>query len=86
MNDSSRRTFLKTAGVAGGAAVVAAGLGTATAQAEPESSAPAHPGAFVAWVTNPAAGTITVLVDHHEIDITDKKLAKKLAQAAARAR
>ena len=63
-----------------------AGLGgAASAQAEPESSAPAHEGAFVAWVKDPAAGQIAVLVGQQELVYTDKKLAKRLAQVAARA-
>ncbi len=85
MIDSSRRNFLKSVTAVTGGAVLAAGLGTTAAHADPESSAPAHAGSFVAWVNDPKAGTVTVLVDHHEIVITDKKLARKLAQAAARA-
>ncbi len=83
---SSRRNFLKSATVVTGGALVTVGLGATTAHAaEPESSEPAHPDSFVAWVTDPRAGAITVLVDQHELVITDKKLARKLAQAAARA-
>ena len=85
MIESSRRNFLKSATAVTGGAVIAAGLGSTTAHAEPESSAPAHAEAFVAWVNDPKAGTITVLVDHHEVVVTDKKLARRLAQAAARA-
>ena len=85
MITSSRRGFLKSATVVTGGALVTAGLGTTAAHAETESSDPAHAGSFVAWVTDPKAGVITVLVQHKELVITDKKLARKLAQAAARA-
>ena len=85
MITSSRRNFLKSATAVTGGAVLAAGLGSTGAHADPESSAPAHATPFVAWVNDPKAGTVTVLVDHHELVITDKKLARKLAQAAARA-
>ena len=85
MIDSSRRNFLKSATVVTGGALVTAGLGTTAAHAEPESSAPAHNDRFVAWVPDPKAGAITVLVNDQELVITDKKLARKLAQAAARA-
>jgi hypothetical protein len=88
MTDSSRRNFLKFASLgtaAAGVAVLAPSMtGTAEA-AEPESSAPAHDGPFVAWIKDPAAGEIAVMVGQRELVYTDKKLAKKLAQAAARA-
>ena len=87
MTDHSRRTFLRSASVAAGAAAVTAGLtGVASAQAsEVESDAPAHEGSFMVWVKNPSAGELAVLVGTQELVYTDKKLAKKLAQAAARA-
>ena len=70
-----------------GAVAVTAGLGgVASAQTtEVESNAPAHAGAFVVWVKDPKAGELAVLVGTQELVYTDKKLAKKLAQAAARA-
>ena len=90
MTDSSRRNFLKVASLgtaAAGVAVVAPSFtGSASAATEPESSAPAHDGPFVAWVKNPAIGEIAILVGDREFVYTDKKLAKKLAQAAMRAK
>ena len=68
-----------TAGAA--AAVPAFGLTSADA----ESSAPAHDGSFVAWVKDPKRGEIAILVGERELTIRDRKLAKRLAQAAARA-
>ena len=86
MNSPSRRGFLRSASVAAGAAAVAVGVGVpAAGAAESESSAPAHAGSFVAWVKDPRAGTIAVLVGEREVVVTDKKLAKRLAQVAARA-
>ena len=89
MTDHSRRSFLKRASagaaVAGAAAVVPGVFGGGVAQAETESSAPAHDEAFVAWVKDPKAGVIAVLVGEKELTYTDKKLAKRLAQVAARA-
>ena len=88
MVEHSRRGFLKRASagaaVAGVVAVVPGLFGSAEA-AEPESSAPAHDGSFIAWVKDPKAGEIAVLVGQHELTYTDKKLAKRLAQVAARA-
>ena len=83
MAEHSRRHFLKFAGVAAGAAAVVPALGMTGADAE--SSAPAHDGAFVAWVKDPKAGEIAVLVGERELTVRDRKLAKRLAQAAARA-
>jgi hypothetical protein len=88
MSAPSRRGFLRSASVAAGAVVVSAGVGSGVAHAagsEAESSAPAHAGSFVAWVKDPRAGTIAVLVGEREVVVTDKKLAKRLAQVAARA-
>ena len=83
---SSRRNFLRSASVAAAGAVVVAGVGTGVASAEPESSAAAHKGSFVAWVKDPQSGQIAVLVEDREVVVTDKKLAKRLAQVAARAK
>jgi nitrous oxide reductase len=84
---SSRRNFLRSASVAAAGAVVVAGVGTGVASAqEEESSAAAHKGSFVAWVKDPQSGQIAVLVEDREVVVTDKKLAKRLAQVAARAK
>jgi hypothetical protein len=88
VTDSSRRNFLKYASLgtaAVGAAVVVPSLTDPAAAAEPESNAPAHDGPFVAWVKDPSSGQVAVLVGERELVVTDRKLAKKLAQAAARA-
>jgi hypothetical protein len=91
MTDSSRRSFLKYASLGTAAAGVAAvapsftSAASAATTTEPESNAAAHDGPFVAWVKDPAAGEIAVLVGEQELVYTDKKLAKKLAQAAKRA-
>jgi anaerobic selenocysteine-containing dehydrogenase len=83
MTARSRRTFLKLGAVTAAGAAVAPGFaGSAGAE---ESSAPAHDGAFVAWVKDPRAGEIAVLVGDRELTVRDRPLAKRLAQAAARA-
>lgn len=83
MTDHSRRNFLKLGAATAGAVAIAPGfVGSAGAQ---ESSAPAHDGAFVAWIKDPKTGEIAVMVGERELIVHDRKLAKRLAQAAARA-
>jgi hypothetical protein len=84
VSEHSRRGFLKVAGISTVAASVVA-LPGLSGTAEAESSAPAHESPFVAWVKDPKAGEIAILVGTSELVYTDKKLAKRLAQAAARA-
>ncbi len=83
VNQHSRRSFLRLGALTAATAAIAPGFaGNAEAS---ESSAPAHDGAFVAWVKDPKAGEIAVLVGERELIVRDRKLAKRLAQAAARA-
>ncbi|MGI8761396.1 MAG: ubiquinol-cytochrome c reductase iron-sulfur subunit N-terminal domain-containing protein [Jatrophihabitantaceae bacterium] len=89
MAEHSRRNFLKHASLgaaAVGAATVAPALVASSADAEPVVSGPTHDGPFVAWVKNPAAGEISVLVGESEIVHRDPKLARRLAQIAGRAK
>jgi hypothetical protein len=83
VNQHSRRNFLRLGALTAGTVAVAPALG-GSAEAE-GSPAPAHDGAFVAWVKNPGTGEIAVLVGDQELNVRDRKLAKCLAQAAARA-
>jgi hypothetical protein len=71
--------------VAAGVVVTVPAWGGAASAQTVESSAPAHEGPFIAWVKDPRAGEIAVLVGEHELIVRDKKLAKRLAQAAATA-
>ena len=83
----SRRGFLARASVgaaAVGAAVVVPGV-VGGGVADAQESGPAHAGEFVVWVKDPRAGELAVLVGERELTVVDRKLAKRLAQAAARA-
>ena len=88
MAEQSRRTFLTRASVGtaaiGAAAVAPSLLGGGVAEADTESG-PEHGAEFVVWVRNPRAGEVSFLVGEKELTLTDRKLAKRLAQAAARA-
>ena len=86
--EHSRRVFLKRASVgaaAAGAVAVVPGFLGSSADAAEEQSGPAHEGSFVAWVKDPKAGQIAVLVGERELVFTDKKMAKRLAQVASQA-
>jgi hypothetical protein len=83
VNQQSRRNFLRLGAVTTVGVAIVPGFAASADAAE--SSAPAHDGAFVAWVKNPQAGEIAVLVGDRELTVRDRKLAKRLAQAAARA-
>ncbi len=88
MSDSSRRNFLKSASIGAaaiGAAVVVPTSVIGSADAAPPSRGPAHAGPFLVWVNNAQAGEISVLVGETEIVHRDAKLARQLAQIAARA-
>jgi TAT (twin-arginine translocation) pathway signal sequence len=86
MSDHSRRTFLRGAGVSaaavGIAAVLPAGIASASTTKESDTGAPATTKPVVAYVTDPSAGTITVLHGEKETVITDKSLARKIAKLA----
>jgi hypothetical protein len=87
MSDHSRRTFLRGAGVSaaavGIAAVLPAGIASASTTSEAsDTGAPATSKPVVAYVTDPSAGTITVLHGEKEVVVTDKSLARKIAKLA----
>ena len=91
--DHSRRVFLKRASIGtaavGAAAVAPTLLGGGLAQADAAhagtDSGPEHGESFVVLVENPKTGLVTILVNDRELSFHDKKLTKRLAQAAARA-
>jgi hypothetical protein len=92
VSDHSRRVFLQRASVGAAAVGVVAvapafttGASAQGLESAPDSTAPAHEGSFVVWIKDPKAGQLAVLVGEKELVFTDKKLAKQLAQAAARA-
>ncbi|MEO9138807.1 MAG: twin-arginine translocation signal domain-containing protein [Jatrophihabitans sp.] len=90
MSENSRRNFLKTASIGAAAVGTAVVVPVAAAQAKTPTheldSGPAHAGSFTVWVKNADTGTIAVMVGESEVVYTDRKLAKRLARIAARAK
>jgi hypothetical protein len=88
VSNLNRRTFLKTAGVATGAAIVG-GVPAAAAATEgaPEivplpSATPHEP--LVAYVRDASKGEVTVVSGLHETTFKDHALVKRMARAAER--
>jgi anaerobic selenocysteine-containing dehydrogenase len=89
MDKLSRRSFMKVAGAATGAAALAAAPPLARAAMEPEAEQidptarlPHEP--VVAYVRDAARGEITVLAGTREATYRDKTLVKRLLKAAGR--
>ncbi len=86
MNTVSRRSFLKTAGVATGAAAIAASPAAATAiqpsaiETMPSGPLPHEP--IVAIIRNADLGEVTVLSGRTEKTYRDKVLVRRLLKAA----
>ncbi|MET3806566.1 anaerobic selenocysteine-containing dehydrogenase [Nakamurella sp. UYEF19] len=91
MNSSNRRTFIKAAG-AGAAAVGAVALvpsatgslaeGKAVTAAVPSAVLPAAAkGAMVAYIHDVSTGEVSVMVEGHEVTVTDHQLVAKIAHA-----
>jgi hypothetical protein len=86
MTNATRRGFLTTAGLGTAAGVVAFAVGSESAEAvEPALPADAE-GAMVAYIRDVQKGELTLMVEGHEVLVTDKKLVTRLAAAFARAR
>jgi hypothetical protein len=87
MNTFSRRSFLKTAGVATGAAAVSASPAVAAAmqpsavETTPTGPIPHEP--IIAIIRDPKRGEVTVLSGQTERTYWDKVLVKRLLKAAA---
>ena len=87
MKTFSRRSFLKTAGVATGAAAVSASPAVAAAmqpnavETMPTGPIPHEP--IIAIIRDPRRGEVTVLSGRTERTYRDKVLAKRLLKAAA---
>jgi hypothetical protein len=88
MPEQSRRSFIKHASIGAAAAgvVVVAPSMTASADAHPLDSGPAHDGSFTVWVKDAKAGEIAVMVGESEVVYKDRALAKRLSRIAARAK
>lgn len=87
MDKLSRRSFVKVAGAATGAAAVAAAPGIARAagsdeavEMEPTTAVPDEP--LVAYVRDLERGEITVVSGKHEITYRDRTLVQRLRRAA----
>jgi hypothetical protein len=89
MDKLTRRSFLKTAGLATGAAAVVGtpGLAAATAAAEAppavvDPAAPPPRELVVAYVRDAGRGEVTVLWGEEETTYRDRALARRLQKAA----
>jgi hypothetical protein len=87
MSNLSRRSFLKTAGVATGAAIVGVPVAAAATESDPEivpsPSAMSHE-PLVAYVRDASRGEVTVVSGLHETTFRDHGLVKRMAKAAER--
>jgi anaerobic selenocysteine-containing dehydrogenase len=89
MSKLSRRSFLKGAGIATGAAIVGASPLSAAAASEQAPELVANPSQLpheplVAYVRDAAKSEVTVLVGTDEITYRDPVLMKRLLKAAPR--
>jgi hypothetical protein len=83
MAEHSRRAFIRGAGATAAAATVAVmvpGVAGAASKSEKDDGSPTPDGSVVAFIKDANAGTITVMRGEHEVQITDKALARKLAK------
>lgn len=85
MSDSTRRGFLKYAGagaaVAGAAAVIPGGTADAAAKPADVKLPKGANGPMVAHIHDVRTGEMTVMVEGHEVTVTDSQLAAKIAHA-----
>ena len=89
MSKLSRASFLKSAGIATGAVVVAGVPGVANAASEgaPEiviSPSPLPREVVVAYVRDASKGEVTIVSGLHETTFKDMGLVKKITKAAAK--
>ena len=89
MDKLSRRSFMKVAGAATGAAAVAAAPGIARAavneeavQVDPTTAVPEEP--LVAYVRDVERGEVTVVSGRQETTYRDRALVQRLRRAAER--
>jgi hypothetical protein len=87
MNDSTRRGFLAVAGVGAAAGVAAvAAPGAAAATRENVSLPPGAEGSMAAYIHDLKRGEVSLMIEGHEVVVTDRQLVARLAQAFAKAR
>lgn len=88
MSDSTRRRFLAAAaiGTAGGVAAASVPGTAGAATPEPDLSVPADaPAVLAAYVRDVGKGEVALMVEGHEVVVTDHALAAQLARAFAEA-
>ncbi len=88
MNNANRRTFLKTAGAGAAAAGAAIALTPSAVAVEgapvaaSETSLPVEAtGSMVAYIHDVTTGEVSVMVEGHEVTVTDHQLVAKIAHA-----
>jgi hypothetical protein len=84
MSDSSRRTFLTTAGLTAAAGVAAVAAPSAVAAEDESIPANAH-GAMAAYIHDVRKGEVALMIEGREVVVTDKRLVARLARAFERA-
>jgi hypothetical protein len=86
MNDSTRRGFLAAAGagaVAGAAVVAAPGASAVTRE---DSKLPSGAeGSLAAYIHDLRRGEVALMIEGHQVIVTDRPLVARLAQAFAKA-
>ncbi|MBV9593243.1 MAG: twin-arginine translocation signal domain-containing protein [Actinobacteria bacterium] len=85
---TTRRGFLTTAGVvaaAGAALAVAPGSSGATAVREDVALPTGAAGPMAAYIHDVKKGEVALMVEGHEVMVTDKQLVARLASAFAKA-
>ena len=80
MSDSTRRGFVKNSAAAAAGMTVVGALLTDEAKA----AVAAHNGPVVAYIHDARTGEISLLAGEHEVLVRDRKLAARIADAAAR--
>jgi hypothetical protein len=86
MTDSSRRTFLRTAGLSTAAGVAAAVVAPGAADAAEDTTLPANAsGPMAAYIHDVRKGELALMIEGREVIVTDKRLVARLARAFQRA-
>jgi hypothetical protein len=88
MKNVNRRTFIKAGGstaAAGAALAITPSAVTGSAPVAPAATLVALPaaakGSMVAYIPDVTAGEISVMVEGHEVTVTDHQLVAKIAHA-----
>ena len=85
MTDSTRRSFLTTAGLSTAVGVAAVVAPTAADAAEDVTLPPDAAGPMAAYIHDVRTGEVALMIDGHEVIVRDKRLVARLARAFQRA-